>query len=155
VKTISLSQGLEALVDDADFEWLSQWKWHAILREERFYAARSVYDPTLRKQHRVAMHRQIAETPEGLDTDHRDGDTLNNQRANLRVATRSQNNGNTRMFAHNTSGFKGVHRAANSWRAIIYKNNRRIHLGMFPTPELAHEAYKTAALKQWGEFARI
>jgi HNH endonuclease/AP2 domain len=89
--------------------------------------------------------------------DHRDGNSTNNRWSNLRLATASQNNANRRRSPHNTAGYKGVSLVPNSrrrWRAAIYKNSRRIHLGTFATPEAAHAAYVTAARKVHGKFAR-
>ena len=87
--------------------------------------------------------------------DHRDGDPSNNRWDNLRRATVSQNNANRRLHRNNKCGFKGV--VQNPWGrfiASIYKNGRRIHLGMFATPEAAHAAYVAAARELFGEFAR-
>jgi HNH endonuclease/AP2 domain len=88
--------------------------------------------------------------------DHLDGDPSNNRWSNLRRATRSQNNANRRRPRNNTSGFKGVHlcQSSGKWRALIGKNGHIIHLGRFPTPQAAHEAYVAAARKLFGEFAR-
>jgi HNH endonuclease len=88
--------------------------------------------------------------------DHRDGNSTNNRWTNLRRATASQNRANSRRSRHNTSGFKGVClcRRSGRWHAYVYKNGRRIHLGMFARPEAAHAAYVAAARKLFGEFAR-
>jgi hypothetical protein len=89
--------------------------------------------------------------------DHRDGDITNNRWKNLRCATQSQNNANRCRPRHNTSGFKGVAlcRKSGKWRACIGKNGRTIYLGVFPTPQAAHDAYVAAARKLFGEFARV
>ena len=86
--------------------------------------------------------------------DHRDGDPSNNRWTNLRSATRSQNSANKRLYRSNACGLKGVCRERSGWRATIYKNGRRRHLGNFPTPQEAHAAYVKAARKLFGEFAR-
>jgi hypothetical protein len=88
--------------------------------------------------------------------DHRDGDATNNRWNNLRRATRSQNSANRRRPVHNTSGYKGARlcRKSGKWRATIGRNGRTIHLGMYKTPQEAHEAYLKAARKLFGEFAR-
>lgn len=77
-----------------------------------------------------------------------------NRIANLRQATRSQNMANARQKANNTSGFKGVHFLRGKWQAQIQIGGRRIHLGCYLTPEVAHMAYRIAAKKHFGEFAR-
>jgi hypothetical protein len=86
--------------------------------------------------------------------DHRDLDPSNNRWANLRRATRSQNNANTRTNRNNACGLKGVSSDGSRWRATIHKNGRRHHLGKFPTPQAAHAAYAKAARKLFGRFAR-
>jgi hypothetical protein len=108
------------------------------------------------------MHRVImGDAATGLQIDHCDGDGLNNQRANLRVCTSSQNNWNQRISKANTTGFKGVSRPArlrgmvNCHVATIQLNGKRRYLGRFPTAEQAHAAYCEAAKKLHGEFARF
>jgi HNH endonuclease/AP2 domain len=88
--------------------------------------------------------------------DHRDGDSTNNRWSNLRRATLSQNSANSRRPRNNTSGYKGVMlcRESGRWLARISKDGRKIYLGMFATPEAAHDAYVAAARKLFGEFAR-
>jgi hypothetical protein len=87
--------------------------------------------------------------------DHRDRNPSNNRWDNLRRATVSQNNANRRRHKNNACGFKGVTRIPSGrWRATIFKNRRRHHLGVFATPESAHAAYVAAAHKLFGEFAR-
>ena len=78
-----------------------------------------------------------------------------NRIANLRPATRSQNQGNTISWRTNTSGYRGVRRTRyGRWKATISKNCCLIHLGTFDTPEEAHAAYCAEAKSFWGEFAR-
>ena len=94
------------------------------------------------------MHRVINNTPEGFETDHRDGDGLNNRRANLRTATRAQNEWNTGMRKTNSSGFKGVHfhKPSGKWRACIRHNGTFRRLGQFRTAEDAAARYYAAAM---------
>jgi hypothetical protein len=87
--------------------------------------------------------------------DHRDGNRANNRWSNLRLATQSENSANRHRHINNTSGFKGVSLCKwGKWRACIEKNGRKIHLGMYDTPQAAHAAYVAAARKLFGEFAR-
>lgn len=90
-KTIALTRGHEAIVDDDDYKWLSKMKWHAsVTPGGTVYAARKKPsgDGTRTIQY---MHRVINETPDGMDTDHLNGNTLDNRKANLRACTRSEN----------------------------------------------------------------
>lgn len=152
-KRIGLTQGKFALVDDDDYEWLMQWKWHY---SNTGYAVRnSPYVNGKRKT--ISMHREIMKTPDYMDTDHRDLKRLNNQRYNLRVCTRSQNCQNKFRSSKNTSGYKGVvwHKKLEKWQAQIQRTKKNTHLGYFDTPEEAAYAYDVAARKRFGEFARL
>jgi hypothetical protein len=86
--------------------------------------------------------------------DHRDGDPSNNRWDNLRRATKSQNSANRGLNRNNSCGLKGVSCEGGRWRAGIYKDGRRHHLGSFATPQAAHAAYVAAARRLFGEFAR-
>ena len=154
MKTISLSRGLVALVDDSDYERVNAFKWYA----DRPPCARSFYavkndscrGGALRS--RTRMHNFIL----GLKyVDHKDGDGLNNQRHNLRPATRSQNAANTSRNRRNSSGYKGVVRTGRGkWMARITKNKQIKYLGSFETPQEAADCYYAAAVEIFGEFAR-
>lgn len=155
-KEIALSQGMVALVDDDMYEYLSQWKWHAVKGSNgKFYAVR-LEGKGVRKY--VAMHRVVANTPPGMDTDHiDDNDTLNNQRYNLRPCTRSQNQANRGRRADNTSGYKGVtwNKAKGKWIAQIRVYGKQIHIGNFVTAEKAARAYDGFAQMHFGKFAKL
>jgi hypothetical protein len=74
------------------------------------------------------LHREIMNTPKGLDCDHRDGNTLNFLHRNLRNCTHMQNMQNVKKRKNNTSGFKGIswdHRR-NKWKIQLQGNKKRI-----------------------------
>ena len=104
--------------------------------------------------HRLAWLYVHGEWPQH-QIDHIDGDKLNNLIANLRLATNSQNGANRGAPADNTSGYKGVSRAKQRWRAVISVKGRYRHLGTFGTAEEAYAAYCKAARELHGEFARV
>jgi hypothetical protein len=87
--------------------------------------------------------------------DHRDHDTLDNTRANLRLATAVENSRNQRRSRNNRSGFKGVsfHKRAGKWHAQITTAGKRRHLGYFAAAETAAFAYNLAAVQHFGDFA--
>lgn len=89
--------------------------------------------------------------------DHKDTNTGNNKIENLRLANESQNNYNSNKSKNNKSGFKGVswQNSVKKWKVQIDANKKRFYLGLYSSPELAHEAYKKAALELHGEFARF
>jgi AP2 domain len=156
-KEIKLTQGQAAIVDDEDFEWLNQWEWYAAWRAnaQKFYAVRnSPYNEGPRRL--ILMHRFIMDAPKGVLIDHViHSETLNNQRSNLRVATRAQNACNSRLRSDNSSGFKGVswHKAANKWISQISIGGRFVLIGFFDNKEEAARAYDRSAIENFGEFA--
>jgi len=156
-RLIALTQGQFAIVDAADFDWLSQWDWQACKKRCGFYARRTMQIKG-RKMF-IYMHNQIMDfTPtRNRLIDHEDRNTLNNRRFNLRFATRQENQHNASIRTDSNSGFKGVgkHHASAKWQARIAFNGTRIYLGLFDTPEAAHAAYCEAATKYHGEFARV
>lgn len=157
-KKIPLSQGKYALVDDADYEWLNQWRWYYRHKKHTGYAARmSRTSDGLPRKAVIRMHRVIAGAQEGQDIDHWDGDGLNNQRTNLRVCTRSQNAINRRLQANSASGYKGVSwdRHAGKWRAQIMVQQGHKYLGIFSDKDDAARAYNQAAIEYFGSFARL
>lgn len=152
MRLIPLTQGKFAKIDDADFDWLSQWKWYY----SKGYAVRN--SPRVSgKRHAIYMHRLIANTPDGLETDHRDGNKIDNQRRNLRPCTTSQNKMNTGLQANNSSGFRGVHWSKRDkiWQSYIKLDGKLKHLGCYGTDKEAAHAHDVAALKFHGEFARL
>lgn len=160
---IPLNHGLFAKVSARHYERLMQWKWTARWNPHTrsFYAYRRTRVSEGPKHGLVAMSRFILglEFGDKRQADHKNHDTLDNTDGNLRIATVSQNLGNCRKPRTNTSGFKG---ASECWikgkfmgyQAKIRFQGRQMHLGVYPTKELAHEAYCKKALELHGEFAR-
>lgn len=154
MKQIPLTKGYVALVDDADYEWLSKSKWYVQVGVRGIYALRSIW--TGSKHTTRLMHREILGiTDRAVEVDHIDHDGLNNQRTNLRACSTSQNQGNARRKSTNKSGIKGVswYRRDSVWQASINIGGKKKYLGLFPTKEAAGEAYEAAARKSFGEFA--
>jgi hypothetical protein len=155
MKTIPLTQGKVALVDDADFGYLNQWSWQAQKCVNKcgeiWYAYRS--DHSSGKKHCILMHRELIDCP---IVDHRDLDGLNNQRSNLRPCTKSQNAANSRKQLGSVSRYKGVHwdRDNEKWRTQILVNRQKHHLGRFDDETIAGLVYDIAALAYFGEFAK-
>jgi len=100
MKAIPLTQGQKAMIDDKDYELVSHLKWHAIRIRRTFYAQSRL---STKPSKAVLMHRFILDAPSEMEVDHRNGDTLDNRRNNLRIATRPQNGRNLRMNRRNTT----------------------------------------------------
>lgn len=107
------------------------------------------------KAHRLAWLFMTGEWPQD-EMDHKDTVRLNNAWANLRAATHSQNQANSKRPKNNTSGVKGVwwHKKRQRWRAAIGRNGKTYSLGDFKSISAAKEAYAKAASAAFGEFAR-
>jgi hypothetical protein len=159
MKKIPLSQGKFTLVDDADFEWLSQWKWHAKRDTNTFYAVRNteyLIDNGIKKRRVVQMHRQILGlTDPKIYGEHWDGDGLNNQRSNLRPATNSENQKNKKP--RGTSKYLGVSwsKSSRKWISHIAINGKAKHLGLFTDEIQAALKYNEYARIHHGDFARL
>lgn len=164
MKKIPLTRGKYALVDDADFEWLNQWKWCAQKSRHTYYAVR-VKSKGL-KQIQIFMHKLILNPPDGLKTDHINHSGLDNRRQNLRVCTLAENQWNQRLrkeMGEYKSEYKGVSwnkgqkykggRYKGGWRARIGIDKKQMYLGYFQSEIDAAKAYDKKAKELFGEFA--
>ena len=151
MRTILLTQGKKTIVSNKDYERLAVHKWFY----SSGYAKRDVWRNG--KSKRIYMHREIANTPKGMFTDHINSDKLDNRFENLRICTKGQNEANNVKRKDNTSGFKGVtwYKRDRKWRASIGIKSKWKHLGDFENKIQAAIAYNNAATKYFGEYARI
>lgn len=155
VAYVPLTQGYEAVIDAADAHLVAGHNWCAMRSGKVFYAVTNVRVNGVRAP-LLRMHRLIAGTPAGIETDHANGNGLDNRRANLRNATRSENQRNRGLQANSTSGLKGVwrRRDCDRWQAAIQIHGKRHYIGLFDSQEKAYSAYLEAAHRIHGEFAR-
>ncbi len=152
IRYIALTQGTFAIVDAADYEWLSQRKWHITKgRGRKCYAA------TYGKGRRtILMHRLIMDPPEGMVVDHIDGNGLNNRRSNLRICTQMQNVWNC-PGRSGASRFKGVsfHQQRRKWEVRTRVGGRPRYLGCYDDEIEAALAYDLTAVVLMGQFAYL
>ena len=155
-RRIPLTRGKYAIVDLDDFERLNQHKWQAQKGQRTFYAVRRVRLERGGKQKVIWMHREITRARNGEFCDHINHNGLDNRRANLRLATRSQNACNRRKpNVKSRSKYKGVsfYGRDRRWSARIQVDGRQKFLGLFKDETDAAKAYDAAARKYHGEFA--
>ncbi len=153
MKTIPLSQGLVAWVDDADYDAvMAAGPWYALQSRGTFYAVRDHCN--------VLMHRFILGLHEfeGTMGEHKNGNGLDNQNHNLRPATNGQNQrnkGKIKAYAGHppSSHYKGVHAKRGRWAVGIRMNGKYMYLGEFVVEKEAAIAYNIAAYLAYGEFA--
>jgi hypothetical protein len=136
------------LVDPQDAHFLSEYKWYL---NAQGYVARC------EKRKYISLHRTILGLSDRhVYVDHINGNRLDNRRANLRTCSHAENLRNRGKPTSNTSGFKGVsfHKRSGKWRADIKVDYKAVWLGLYDTSLQAHEAYKEAAARLHGGFAR-
>lgn len=152
MKTIELTQGQVALVNDEDYADLTKYKWHVHKYKKLWYAQRNL--KKVNGYSSLGMHRVIMNCPEDMVVDHINHNGLDNRKENLRVCFRIQNRWNT-TFSAGVSKYKGVRFLQNRWHAQIGANRKKIHIGYYDTEELAALAYNEAAIKYHKEFAAL
>lgn len=151
-KRIPIGNGKTTMVSPEDYPYLSKFTW----RISQFgYARHSRRMPG--KTVGIFMALAILWRPKGFHVDHINGNKLDNRRENLRICTQQQNSRNKKVQRNSKTGIKGVkymHREK-KYQARIMVNYKSISLGYFKTAKEAGRAYDVAALRYFGDFARL
>ncbi len=153
VKKVPLTKGRFALVDDDDYDFLTQRKWKV---DRAGYVLREQSKTIDGKRHYKCflMHRVVNQTPAGLETDHINGDKFDNRKENLRTVTPHQNQANSpKKGKHNK--YKGVHKRGDKFSAQIVKDRKCHYLGLFSNETDAAIRYNAAAIELFGVYARL
>lgn len=150
-----------ALVDDEDYEFLSEFSWSLIEWRGKQYAKRKqrLSDELYPEYGTISMHSLVLKGV--IEIDHIDGNGLNNQRSNLREVTHAQNIQGQKVQRRSKSGYRGVSYFPNAgmwkrkkpWRARIKVEGVDVTLGYYATPDEAALRWNEAAISAWGEFA--
>jgi len=155
MKTIKITQGLETIVDDDDYEELSKHKW-CILGKDETYVCRM--ESTNGKRYKVLLHRAIMKAPKGLQVDHINRNVLDNRKCNLRLCSYSGNSSNRGIMPRNKSGYIGVSLIklkTPKWQSCVRYNKKNYYLGLFKSKEEAAKARDKKVLELHGEFASL
>lgn len=147
------------LIDDCDLEKANKISWHiSYNRDHTPYVRGTIRENGKRRN--VMLHRflmGVLDEPQTL-IDHRNGNSLDNQRStNLRASSAVQNGQNKKLSARNQTGWKGVWKSkeSNKFGAKIMAFGKSTHLGYFNCPTAAGLAYMKAAKELHGDFARM
>lgn len=153
MKLIPLTRGFTTKVDDADYVWLTRWKWHVTSRSG--YAARNKSVIADGRRGLIYMHKEILGI-ESAQGDHKNGDRLDNQRYNLRVAPFGMNQWNMKPHKDSKSGLKGITETpSGTWCVRLSVKRRIVFRRNFKDKTTAILAYNEAALQHHGEFAKL
>jgi len=156
MKEIPLSRGLVALCDDEDFEQLSAFSWCAVRtpKANTFYAASHLGKKLNQPK---TMHRFLMPGVPRIDHKNRNG--LDNRRENLRSCSASQNISNSKLFRHNTTGYRGVVKIKGSeparYLSRLKLNGKQLYFGTYNDPREAALVRDAKALELLGEFASL
>lgn len=155
MKTIPLTQGKVAVVDDEDFELLNQYKWRTDKGSKTFYGIRTFWDRKKKRYYSVMLHREIMRTPKGIEVDHINGNGLDDRKQNMRNCTRAEQSWNRPPNTNSASKYKGVcwDKNRKKWTARIGLNRTLMFIGRYDFETSAARAYDKKARELFGEFA--
>lgn len=159
VVTLAANKGMTIKVSESDFDSIRQQHWTV---DVQGYAMSWVRDEIGVRRH-VKLHKVLI--PEAKCIDHKNGDKLDNTRNNIRECSQAENLANQRVRKTKLSSYKGVAyiewwnksktKCYTYWVAKIAVMKKRIYIGAFQTETEAADAYDAAALRYYGEFARL
>lgn len=159
MKTIPLTKGKFATIDDEDYSKVSHLSWYASKEKNGLWYARAYLGRGYKKYSSIRMHRLILgmNKQDKRQVDHLNSNGLDNRKHNLRIATNAQNSMNRRKQKGCSSIYKGVYwnKVNRRWLAYIYLNRKKISLGSFIDEKSAAQAYNNKAKELFGEYALL
>jgi hypothetical protein len=136
-------------VDDDQFEMLNQYSW---------YTHSNGYAMTHIDKQLTSMHRLLTNCPKEMQVDHINCQTNDNRIVNLRICTKSQNEGNKRKMKGKSTEYKGVTERNGSYEVTIKdanNNSEYVYIGRYSNKVAAANMYNHFAKRIFGEFARL
>lgn len=154
MKIINLTKNQIALIDDEDYDLVSQYRWYAAKKRNTWYAATTIWGNGKDTKQYLLMHRLIAKPTGKSIVDHIDRNGLNNQKNNLRICTNSLNLRNCPRTRQGRSGYRGVTSLPRDrWLARINHDGKHLRIGMYTDKEEAARAYDVYAVILYGPFS--
>lgn len=149
MKQIPLTKGLFTVVDDKDFSKFAIFRWYAEKHSHGHYARRRN-----EKKKLVYLHRIIMNANRNQIVDHKNRNTLDNRKSNLRFCSPSQSSQNKKQTG-GSSKYKGVSwdKFNRKWKAQIQKNDKNFNIGRYTSEKKAALEYDKKAKELFGEFA--
>lgn len=151
MELIPLSKNKSAIVDDEDYEYLSKYHWYC---SSSGYANRHPKMVRGVRKGKIMMHREVMNTPDGMQTDHINGNKLDNRKSNLRIVNSAQNIWNSTLKSKGVTGIKNVSISNDGYQVRVMKNGKRYFLGVFKDLSKAVLVAEKARNKYYGEYAR-
>ena len=151
---VPLTQSQFAIIDLEDIDKINKYNWCAVWYRDSqtFYAMGWINGKN------ILMHRFILNvTDPKIQIDHKNSNGLENRHFNIRVCTHQQNQMNKRSAYNSSSQFKGVYwkKQNKKWMASIRYKEKSIYLGYSDSERECAKMYNKAAIKYFGEFARL
>lgn len=140
---------INILLDDEDYKKIEKdfnnLSWTITKNRNKFYVQKRVNGKN------IYLHRYIMNCPKGKYVDHKNHNTLDNRKQNLRITNNADNLRNGEIRVNNKTGVKGVYfdNKRNKYVANIKVNYKGIFLGRFDTLEEATQVRKEAEIKYW------
>lgn len=118
----------DVLFDKDDINFVIRYRWYVTGNNSKNSKPYCRAEDNLNNK-TLKMHKEFCK---GIGiVDHKNRDTLDNRRKNLRLISKKENNYNKSKYINNTSGITGVYERKNSWDCIVFDKNGKRHMKSF------------------------